>query len=394
MQWASTVSTEPLLERAVAQATAALRSQLSASQADLMVAFASHHHAAQFDRLPEFVKAEAAVGVLVGASAGGVIGGGREIEQHPGLSLTAAVLPNVELTGFHVEAHGVPEDEAPAAWQALTGVSAARAPHFVLLPDPFSFDAEAFIKGLDRTYPDSRKIGGLASGGQQPGTNALFLDGTVYRSGLVGVALAGDVQVDTIVAQGCRPVGQPMFATKCQRNILCELDGEPAVKALHDLYEQLDASDQALAQHSLFVGIVMKRDRQEYGQGDFLIRNVIGIEPQRGALAVGALLEENSVIQFHLRDSKTSAEDLDQLLGRYRDDAAYAPPHGALLFSCLGRGIHLYGRPDHDTDAVRRYLGDLPLGGFFCNGEIGPVHDTTFLHGYTSAFGLFRSRKG
>jgi small ligand-binding sensory domain FIST len=95
------------------------------------------------------------------------------------------------------------------------------------------------------------------------------------------------------------------------------------------------------------------------------------------------------VVQFHLRDARTSADDLDQLLARHR-----GTPAGSLLFSCLGRGTHLYGRADHDTDLVRRHFGDVPLGGFFCNGEIGPVQGTTFLHGYTSAFGLFRPRGG
>ena len=211
----------------------------------------------------------------------------------------------------------------------------------------------------------------------------------MHRTGLVGVALAGNIEVETIVAQGCRPIGEPMFITKCQGNLLWELDGVSAVKVLEDLYESLDPGDQELARHSLFLGIVMSEQQQEYRQGDFLIRNVVGMDADRGVLAVGAALHESSVVQFHLRDAKTSAADLEQLLARQE---GLAQPQGALLFSCLGRGVYLYGRPDHDTDAFRRHMGDVPLGGFFCNGEIGPVHGTTFLHGYTSSFGLFRRR--
>ncbi|HXQ24686.1 MAG TPA: FIST N-terminal domain-containing protein [Candidatus Acidoferrales bacterium] len=392
MRWASTVSTEPALENALRDAAATIRGQLGDATPDLVVVFVSHHHGSGFDRVPA-VAAGFGAGVLIGCSAGGVIGGGREVEQLPGVSVTAAVLPDVVLQPFHLDADVLPAPDDGAAWQDLLGVRAAAQPHFLLLPDPFSFDPEPLLRGLDAVYPNSRTLGGLASGGRQAGANALFLGGQTHRAGLVGVALSGNIEVDTIVAQGCRPIGQPMFITKCQGNLLWELDGIPAVTVLEDLYQGLSRSDQQLAQRSLFLGIVMNEGRHEYRQGDYLIRNLIGMDATRGALAIGATLHENSVVQFHLRDAQTSAEDLDQLLHGYAASGQAARPHGALLFSCLGRGSNLYGRPGHDTDAFRQHLGQIPLGGFFCNGEIGPVHGTTFLHGYTSAFGLFRSRR-
>jgi len=392
MRWTSTVSGKPHIDAAVDEAAAAVRAALGDADPDLLIAFVSEHHRNDFARVPEMLAARFGAAPLVGCSAGGVIGGGKEIEQSPGFSLTAAVLPGVELIPFHVDGSHVPLSNDVAAWERLLGVAAALEPHFVLLPDPFSVEAEAFLRGLDLAYPRSHKVGGLASGGREPGANALFLGRSVHRAGVVGVALAGDIAVDTIVAQGCRPIGQPMFITKAQRNILWELDGRSAVQVLRDLYEELTPADQELARHSLFLGIVMNEAQQQYGQGDFLIRNIVGLDPQREVLAIGALLQDNSVVQFHLRDAKTSADDLEQLLSQYEPTVRGASPQGALLFSCLGRGLHLYGRPDHDTEAFQRHIGAVPLGGFFCNGEIGPVHGTTFLHGYTSAFGLFRRR--
>ena len=389
MKWASAGSAEPVLQAAVRATTASVREQLGGDAPALVVAFVSEHHRQHYDRVPELLAAELGPGLLVGCSAGGVIGGGREIEQSPGLSVTAAVLPNVQVNPLHLEANAPHGPETSAALPALGGVAA---PHFLLFPDPMTFDPQPLLQMLDRTYPAGQKIGGLASGGQQPGANALFLGSNVYRAGLVGIVLSGDIEVDTIVAQGCRPIGQPMFVTKCQGNLLAELDGVPAVRVLQELFEGLSSADQELAQHSLFVGIVMSEDQQEYRQGDFLIRNLIGMDAARGVLAVGALLRENSVVQFHLRDAKTSADDLEHLLTGYAGRSRTHRPQGALLFSCLGRGMHLYGRPDHDTRVFARHLGKIPLGGFFCNGEIGPVHGSTFLHGYTSAFGLFRSR--
>jgi small ligand-binding sensory domain FIST len=179
-----------------------------------------------------------------------------------------------------------------------------------------------------------------------------------------------------------------MFVTRAERNVVQGLDGRPPVEVLRELFERSSPDDQRLFRHSLFLGLVMQEARQQYEQGDFLIRNVMGLDPKSGALVVGALVHEGQVVQFHLRDADTSSQDVTSWLRRYEGH-----PHGALLFSCLGRGQHLYGVPDHDTDAFRARAGHVALGGFFCNGEIGPVQGTTFLHGYTSAFGLFRPRR-
>ena len=375
MRWASTVSGKADLREAVDEACASIAASLGSDAPDLLVAFVSAHHADRYGEVTQLVRNHFHAGRLFGCSAGGVIGGGHEVEEAPGFSLTAGCLPGVTLTPFHTLATEPP----PFATQD---------PQFLLLADPFTFDVETFVHGVDASHPGAVIVGGLASGGRRPGENALYVDDDVHRSGLVGLALEGNVVLDTIVAQGCRPVGDPMFVTRCERNVIYELDGRPAVLALQLVLDALPKEDRALVRHSLFVGVVMQERQQQYRQGDFLIRNVLGVEPKQAALVVGAHVHENQVVQFHLRDAKTSADDLIHLLARHREQ-----PQGSLLFSCLGRGHHLYGRPDHDTDVFRAALGDVPLGGFFCNGEIGPVQGRTYLHGYTSAFALFRPRR-
>ena len=204
----------------------------------------------------------------------------------------------------------------------------------------------------------------------------------------MGVAFSGDLAVDTVIAQGCRPIGQPMMVTRCHGNLLQELDGRAPVPILTELYASLGSHDRELMQHSLFVGLEMRQEQVEYAPGELLVRNLLGADGQTGALAVGAELRPMTVAQFVLRDARTAEEDLTQMLERQRRSAT--PAAGALLFSCMGRGAGLFGRPDHDTGLFEEKLGPAPLGGFFCNGEIGPVGGTTFLHGYTSAFAIFR----
>ena len=202
----------------------------------------------------------------------------------------------------------------------------------------------------------------------------------------------GNITIDTVVAQGCRPIGKPMRITQSQRNMLESLDGETPLNVLRALFPTLTERDQGLMRNSLFLGVVMDEFIDEPQQGDFLIRNVMGMDDRSGSLAIGEMLKEGQLVQFHLRDADTSAQDLAAVLERYAGDNRENDVHGALLFSCLGRGQYLYGRPNHDTDLFRDKLGAVPLGGFFCNGEIGPVSGTTFLHGYTSSFGIFRPR--
>ena len=393
MKWSSAVSDSASLVNAVSESTAKIGQELDGAAPDLTVVFVSAHHASHYDRVPDLVREHIDGGLLLGCSSGGVIGAGREVEHRPGFAITSAHLPDVTLAAFRIEDDDLPDADAPPEqWEALMDTSASSDPHFLLLADPFSIRADSLLMGLDYAFPGSTKIGGLASGAQQPGDNALYLSDGVYSSGVVGVAMHGAIAVDTIVAQGCKPIGEPMRVTSCYRNVLLELEGHSPLEVLQRIIEGLSEGDRQLVRHSLFLGVVMDELNDSPQLGDFLIRNIIGIDQERGALAIGEMLKEGQTVQFHLRDSETSAQDLDAMLGRYAVEHPTYEETGALLFSCLGRGSYLYGRPDHDTDMFREKVNSMPLTGFFCNGEIGPVGGNTYLHGYTSSFGIFRPK--
>ncbi len=390
MRWCSALSEERDLVAAVREAGAALRRGLGGGEPHLVLAFVSERYRDAYGDLPSLVGCEFGRALIVGCSASGVIGAGREVEGAGALSLTGAVLPGVSLHPFHVDLDELPDAAAePGVWRRRIGVDVEGVGGILLLADPYSFDVERLLAGLDRAFPGLPKIGGMASGGSAPGENALYAGTRPYRSGAVGLALAGAVRLEPIVAQGCRPIGAPMFVTACRENVLLELDGQPPLAVLQDLYARLDARDRDLCRRSLLLGVEMQAARAAYGPGDFLIRNLLGSDRRRGAHRVGAVLREKQVVQFHVRDARTSAEDLERRLGACARALGGRAPGGAILFSCLGRGESLYGRPGHDSEALRRSLGEVPLGGFFCNGEIGPVQGRTFLHGYTSAFALF-----
>ncbi len=391
MKWTSAISELPGLEDAIVECGVAIKNSIGDETLDLAVVFVSPHYEESYDRVADLLAESLGAKHVLGCSGGGVIGNGVEVEQRAGLSITAAVLPNVNINPFHIEEQRLPDmDASPDKWEELIGVDQDKAPHFVVLADPYSFPVNDLLVGMDYAFPRATKLGGLASGASRQGGNALFLDGEVLRTGAIGLALDGNITVDTVVAQGCRPIGKTMRISKSERNMLVELDGEPPLQVLRDMVPSLPQRDKDLLGHSLFLGVVMDELVDNPVQGDFLIRNVVGMDQESGSLAIGEMLKEGQLVQFHLRDSETSTHDLQAVLSRYASENRENEIPGALLFSCLGRGEFLYGRPNHDTDVFRDNLGEIPLGGFFCNGEIGPVSGTTFLHGYTSSFGLFR----
>ena len=390
MKWASHLSTQNNIEACVDESVEAILSQMDGKSVDLTIIFVSPQFKDKYEEIPKLIRDRISSKHFLGCSGGGIIGGGKEAEQQAAFSITCANLPDVEIQGIHTDTMKLPDqDTAPSVWREWLGVDVEKNPSFIFLADPFSFQGEEFLAGVDFAYPNSSKVGGLASGAQAQGGNALYLNDKIHNNGLIGLALSGNIGMNTIVAQGCRPIGEPVKVSKCDGALLTGMDGQPPLELLQSVYEGLDENDKSLVQTSLFLGIEMDPLKDNPQQGDFLIRNIMGVEREIGGIHVGTLLREGQLVQFHLRDKAMSAEDLKLMLTRYKANKNFKNTSGALLFSCLGRGQYLYGKPNHDADMFRDHIGDIPLGGFFCNGEIGPVGKTTFLHGYTSSFGIF-----
>jgi small ligand-binding sensory domain FIST len=393
MLWASVSATERSLTHAIAQAADRLLEALGGQEPDLVLIFVSSQYRNHFAALPGLLRREFDTAQLVGCLGMRVIGDGRESADQATIAMTGAVLPEVDLHAVHLEHGATPPVYAERRlWDNVLHLPGEQPECQILLADPHSFNTETLLKALDRQYPSCVKLGGLASGMEQPGTACLLLNERVYNAGALCLSLSGNLIVDTIVAQGCRPIGEPMFASATHENLILQLDGKMPREILTEMYEKIKRSDRKLFTEALFLGIAMEQHREQYQAGDFLIRSILGLDPDSGALLVNTHVAPHSVVQLHLRDAQASAQDLELLLSQYRATSIEHPPSGVLLFTCVGRGAEFYGHPDHDCNACRQLIGDHPIGGFFCNGEIGPVRGITHMHGYSSVFGMFRSK--
>ncbi len=406
MKWSTALSTRPSLEAAVNEVVETAQARLGAP-ADVGFIFISATFASEYPRLLPLLRERLTLPALIGCGGGGIIGNPvaaeagadlpiHEIEDEPALCLCLGHLPGVTVKTFWLDEERLPDlDSPPQDWVDYIGVDPASQPDFVLIADPITSKIKDLLQGFDFAYPTAVKVGGLASGGSGQRSNGLFCDEQYYEEGSVGLALSGPVQIQSVVAQGCRPVGPIFRVVKGQRNVILDIELEEGkgikrdtpLECLQSLLQELTDDERELAQHSLFVGVAHSAFRMELRQGDFLIRNLVGIDPRVGAVAIGDRVRNGQRIQFHLRDNNTSTADLTTLLKQHRQEHP-EQASGALMFSCLGRGEDLYDAPHHDSSLFRQIMGKVPMSGFFCAGEIGPISGATYLHGYTAVFGI------
>ena len=374
VECAAALSTAPEPERALEEVCASA----GMVGADLAVAFiGGAWGSAGAERIGAALQSRIGPRTLLGCTVAGTIGVGREIEQGPSLALWTASLPGADLTTFFLP--GVDQDA-----EAETALLPEAAPGdtLLVLADPFGTTIGNLLSTLPR---DVQVLGALASGGRRPGTNRLLRDRDAHAGGTVGVRLRG-VHVHPVVSQGCRPIGRPFLVTRAERNVIQALAGKPPLAQLQELIAGLPAGDQRLARQGLHLGCAIDEYKDEHGRGDFVIRNVIGVDPSSGAMAVGDQPRVGQTVQFHVRDGSSARDDFHALL---RAAEAEVDARGALLFSCNGRGAQLFGEPHVDPRIVHAVLGDLPLAGCFAAGELGPVGGTNFLHGYTASLAVF-----
>lgn len=356
---------------------------------DLALLFFTDHHALEAQALLDRVHSSLGPAVLIGCSAEGVIGPASEIERAPAMSLMTASLPGVRVSSFSIARNDWQEllTETEQLKERMGAGPDTRA--MIAFGDPFSTPAVNLLPALDELLPGVPLIGGMASAGRQPGQNVLLCHDATQSEGMVGVALSGAIEVETIVSQGCRPFGNHMVITRSHDNVIQQLGGKPALQALRDAIMELPESERQLLQNGLFVGRAISEYRDTFGRGDFLVRSVMGVDNVSGAIAVGDYIRTGQTVQFHVRDAATATEDLSLMLAGQSGKPA---PGGALLFSCNGRGSRLFDTDSHDVKAANSAMPRTPLAGFFAAGELGPVGGKNFIHGHTASFALFRKR--
>jgi small ligand-binding sensory domain FIST len=358
---ASALSTHAQLETAVEDACRRGLEQLG-TVPHLAVLFVSSLYPEVSDSLAARVCQLLGTNLLLGGTAESLVATGQEVEGEPGVSLWLARMDGVRLVPMHLRLERTPEGASIVGWPDQLAEDWPGDATMLIVGDPFSFPADLMLERLNEDRPDLRVVGGMASGGAAPGDSRLLLGSQVLPDGAAAVLLSGPVRATTIVSQGCRPVGRHLIVTKVEANVIHQLGGRSALLQLKEIFDTLPATEQRMVQSGLHLGRVVNEYQDRFEQGDFLVRNVMGIDPDTGSIAVGDYLRAGQTVQFHVRDQKTADEEMRQLLAGVRADRARSP-RGGLLFTCIGRGTRLFPQPHHDAQLIQHYLGEIPLAG-------------------------------
>lgn len=368
-----------------------LRARLQAPTVTLGLVFISPPFFDVAAEVLEILRVHARIPLLVGCSSQSLIVNGEELEDEPGLVVQLFHLPEARIKAVRLTETDLKNNTCPADWHRFTGLGPADPHGWLVFADPFQLDGETWLREWNAAYPGTPAVGGLASGISGEQRTQIYLNGEVFEHGAVAVSLGGGVKLEGLTSQGCTPIGVPWIITKSERNFIFQIANRPAYHVLVDTFNALSKEEQSRAQGNLFVGFANSEYLAEFQHGDFLVRNLLGADPQNGILAVGALPRTGQTIQFHRRDARSATADLVAGLERLRGRLAGTVVYGGLLCLCNGRGKHLFretGRTHHDAGLVQELLGPLPVAGFFGNGELGPVGGRNFLHGYTASLAL------
>jgi small ligand-binding sensory domain FIST len=377
-------------EAALKQFAEETRAKLPAPRVSLGLVFLTPKLFPHASAILEILQVHAKIPLLVGCSSKSLIVANEELENDAGLALALYSLPGSELkavrfTQENLEAAA--EDEN--FWPLHSRVSPAQTNGWLVFADPFHLDTENWLRSWGAAYLGQPILGGLASGEFAEQVTQVYLNGEVFEDGGIAISIGGDVTLAGVISQGCTPIGETWTLTKVEQNLIHQIGNRPAYEVLAETFNKLSPAEQSKSRGNIFVGLAMNEYLEDFHRGDFLIRNLLGGDPQSGTVAFGALPRIGQTIQFQRRDAAGATEDMHALLQRAKQQLAGATIYGGCLCSCNGRGKNLFGKPNHDAKMVQEELGPVGIAGFFCNGEIGPVGEKNFLHGFTASLALF-----
>jgi small ligand-binding sensory domain FIST len=366
-----------------------LRAQLRAPQVSLGLVFMTPRYFPYAKQVLEILRVHARIPLLAGCSSTSLVAGAEELEDNPGLVLALYSMPGAKLTGTYFTQAQVEEAEGHDYWHSITTVKPSQTNGWLTFIDPFHLDSEAWLRSWNESYPGSPVYGGLSSGIFADQATQIYLNGEVYEEGGVAICVGGEVKLAGVISQGCTPIGDTWTLTRVEQNMIHKIANRPAYEVLSETVNEMSSDEQKKVRGNLFIGLVVNEYLEEFHRGDFLVRNLLGGDPQTGVLAVGAMPRAGQTMQFQRRDAEAASEDMSELLTRTQTELGGATVYGGCLCCCNGRGRHLFGMSGHDAQMVQKQFGGIGLSGFFCNGEIGPVGQKNFLHGYTASLALF-----
>lgn len=377
---------------AAAEATQEAMRQAGLHHAAGALCFATTAHGAAFGLILRTVAAQARTRDVAGCSSVGVIAAAREIESGPAVAVMVFGGSSLSAKRLFVPSLRGRAREAAAEIAAAVRPSLGNSNLLCLFADTYNTEPDALLGALERELPGVMVVGGGASEDGSIGETFQFCGDTVSSNAVAGMLLAGDFELNLGASLACTPLGKTHRVTAVRDNILAELDGRRAFDVFAEAAGPL-AEDIKRAMAFVFLAIPLDPAAERMERGGYMVRNIVGASTEHGVLAVAHRPKIGDRVGFALRNGERSRDDLKATLEEMKARTAAMPVFG-IYFDCVSRGAALYNIPDHDSAYIGRYLGNLPIAGFFTGFEIGPRGASYGMLQYSGVLALICGKVG
>lgn len=375
---------------AAGEASARALEQAGIRKADWALVFTTFPHRAIYEEILNSVCRATHTKNVSGCSAVGVLSGTAEVEAEPAVVVLAVSSPSVRAKSFIVHELGAGGMKAGEEIGDKLKNRCGRNSLLAILPDPFHINPELLFKGVESRLGSVPIVGAAASEDPRINDTFEFFGDTVASSAVSGFLLDGDFSYDIEITQGCQPVGPPCVVTKADKNLIYELDGETAYSVLSGRVSKSILDDPGSIMRLLFMAFPPSHGVNDIAGGNYLVRNIMGFDPDTGVIGVAQHVNEGQKVAFTLRNPEMARQDLKHMLDRIKSRESPSHPYKfGLYFNCCARGSSLYGHEGIDTAYINNALGDVPIAGFFGNSEFAPLNGTNHLFTYTGVLVLF-----
>jgi len=381
-------STEASTEKAVEQAFAAALAHAEIRQADMALIVFTAEHMRDQERLRNAVSHASNHAVVVGSSAAGILTGEGEVEGSHGIAVLALASDQLQTNAFLFEPLRGHDAEAGARIAKLTGPSLGGNLLTVLMPDSYNGQAQEMLQAIEREIGYSPVIGAGSSESGVAGATFQLCNDKVATNAVTGLHLSGSFESFIDITQGCQPITEPLVITRADGNIIYEIDNRSAFEVFTSVLKGPLLEDLRRALMYVFVGVPADRRRNSVGGGEYLVRNIIGLDSEKKIIGVADEVTEGQAMVFTLRDGQKARDDLGQMLKRQAQRLDGKKPVFGVYFNCCARGASLYGIPGIDSAYIRQVLGDFPLIGMFGGYELAPLGGANHLFAYTGVLAL------
>jgi small ligand-binding sensory domain FIST len=381
-------SADSSTENAVGQAFAAALTHAGVTRADLAFVVFTAEHICDQEKLRNAVTRAAGTARVVGSSAAGILTGEGELEGSHGVAVLVLSSDRLQADAFLFESLRGRDDQVAAEIAKISRTHPAENLLTVLMPDSYNGQAQQLLRTLHNEAGYSPVVGAGSSESGIVGATFQMSGDKIASNAVAGVHLSGSFTSLIDITQGCQPITQPLVITEADGNIIYEIDERPAFEVFASVLKGPFLDDLRRALMYVFVGLPADQQRNTVGAGEYLVRNIIGLDSSKGAIAIADHVQEGQSMIFTLRDGNRARDDLGQMLQRQRQRLNGKKPAFGFYFNCCARGASLYGIPGIDSAYIRQILGDFPLIGMFGGYELAPLGGANHLFAYTGVLAL------